>query len=109
MALAVRLLLLLLFILMISMLLIDITFKISKHFAQNTLQRTALLPEVQKELGTLQSDAISLTAYITTGFDGAGSMPVADQASRVNLAQEKRECAFVCLREIKTDTNKIIY
>ena len=66
----------------------------------SSIPTSLLLPEVQKVLGTLQSDAIGLTAYITTGFDGAGSMPVADQASRVNLAQEKRECAYVCLREI---------
>ena len=72
------------------------------------MSRTALLPSVATALESLPDGSV-VTAYITTGFDGAGSQSTANQKSRNAYDQGSRESAHVCLRVIKDANGNVVY
>ena len=58
-----------------------------------------MILELQHKLNSLPDGEV-LEAWVTTGYDNAGCQSIADQASRNDLEQGKRESVTVVLNEI---------
>ena len=66
-----------------------------------------MIPEVKSKLGTLET--IEFVANFSSGYDNAGNMPHANQKSRNDLCQDKRESAHIVLRNIEIKDGDEIY